>query len=54
MFNLKSGRTARPISPASSLVVAHELLILQDIIPFFTPEDKAWILGGTARAVYNL
>ena len=32
----------------------HELLILQDIVPFFTPEDKAWILGGTARAVYNL
>ena len=32
----------------------HELLILQDITPFFTPEDKAWVLGDTARAVYNL
>ncbi len=30
-----------------------ELLIMKDLIPFFTPEDKEWILGKTALGVYR-
>ena len=30
----------------------HELLIIQDLIPFFTNEDKPWILGKTAEQIY--
>ena len=30
-----------------------ELLIMQDMIPFFTPEDKEWILGKTAHRLYR-
>ena len=29
-----------------------ELLIMKDLIPFFTVEDKEWILGKTALKVY--
>ncbi|MEZ5366245.1 MAG: amidohydrolase family protein [Bryobacterales bacterium] len=29
-----------------------ELLIMKDLIPFFTAEDKEWILGKTALSVY--
>jgi len=30
----------------------YELLIMKDLIPFFTSEDKEWILGGTAEKIY--
>ena len=30
----------------------YELLIMKDLIPFFTPKDKEWILGGTAEKIY--
>ena len=30
----------------------YELLIITDLIPFFTGEDKEWILGKTAMEVY--
>ncbi len=30
----------------------YELLIIKDLIPFFTAEDKEWILGKTAMKVY--
>ena len=30
----------------------YELLIIKDLIPFFTPSDKDWILGKTALSVY--
>ena len=32
----------------------YELLIIKDLIPFFSDQDKAWILGKTAREVYSL
>tara|TARA_B100001123_G_scaffold242690_1_gene271331 strand:+ start:1462 stop:2436 length:975 start_codon:yes stop_codon:yes gene_type:complete len=32
----------------------YELLIIKDLIPFFSAEDKAWILGKTAREAYSL
>jgi len=31
----------------------YELLIMKDLIPFFTAEDKQWILGKTAADVYS-
>ncbi|MCZ6679269.1 MAG: amidohydrolase family protein [Candidatus Poribacteria bacterium] len=31
----------------------YELLIMKDLIPFFTAEDKDWILGKTALKVYR-
>ena len=31
----------------------YELLIMKDLIPFFTTEDKEWILGKTALKVYR-
>lgn len=31
---------------------AYELLIMKDLIPFFTAADKEWILGGTAERIY--
>jgi predicted TIM-barrel fold metal-dependent hydrolase len=31
----------------------YELLIMKDLIPFFTGEDKEWILGKTALSVYG-
>ena len=31
----------------------YELLIMKDLVPFFTAEDKTWILGKTARSVYR-
>ena len=30
----------------------YELLIMKDLIPFFTSEDKEWILGKTAEGIY--
>ncbi|MFC1525649.1 amidohydrolase family protein [Candidatus Latescibacterota bacterium] len=30
----------------------YELLIMKDLIPFFTDEDKEWILGKTAARLY--
>ncbi|MEE2659540.1 MAG: amidohydrolase family protein [Candidatus Latescibacterota bacterium] len=30
----------------------YELLIMKDLIPFFTAEDKEWILGRTAQHLY--
>ena len=30
----------------------HELLIMKERIPFFTAEDKEWILGKTALKLY--
>ncbi len=30
----------------------HELLVMKEIIPFFTAEDKEWILGKTALGLY--
>ena len=30
----------------------YELLIMKDLIPFFTSEDKEWILGKTAQGIY--
>ena len=30
----------------------YELLIMKDLIPFFSGEDKEWILGRTAEKVY--
>ena len=32
----------------------YELLIMKELIPFFTAEDKEWILGKTALTVYKL
>ena len=32
----------------------YELLVMKDLIPFFTSQDKEWILGRNARAVYRL
>lgn len=32
----------------------YELLIMKDLIPFFTPADRKWILGKTAMQVYGL
>jgi len=31
----------------------YELLVIKDLIPFFTRQDKEWILGGNALAVYR-
>ena len=31
----------------------YELLIMQELVPFFSAEDKRWILGKTARSVYR-
>ena len=31
----------------------YELLVMKDRIPFFTSQDKEWILGGNALAVYR-
>jgi len=31
----------------------YELVIMQDLIPFFKPEDKEWILGRTAHRLYK-
>jgi predicted TIM-barrel fold metal-dependent hydrolase len=31
----------------------YELLIMKELIPFFTAEDKEWILGKTALGVYR-
>lgn len=31
----------------------YELLVMKDLIPFFTSEDKSWILGGNALSVYR-
>ena len=31
----------------------YEYLIMADLIPFFTEEDKEWILGKTALSVYS-
>jgi len=31
----------------------YELLVMKDLIPFFTSQDKEWILGRNARAVYR-
>ncbi|MBI2193929.1 MAG: amidohydrolase [Planctomycetes bacterium] len=31
-----------------------ELLVMKDLIPFFTPEDKEWILDKTAMRIYRL
>jgi len=31
-----------------------ELLIMKELIPFFTAEDKEWILGRTAYRIYRL
>lgn len=30
----------------------HELIIMKDLIPFFTSDDKRWILGKTAHKLY--
>jgi predicted TIM-barrel fold metal-dependent hydrolase len=30
----------------------YELLIMKELIPFFTAEDKEWILGKTALPLY--
>ena len=30
----------------------YELLIMKDLIPFFTEQDKEWILGRTAEGLY--
>ena len=30
-----------------------ELMVMQEMIPFFTPEDKEWILGKTAKRLYR-
>lgn len=30
----------------------YELIIMKDLIPFFTSEDKEWILGKTAEGIY--
>ncbi len=29
-----------------------EFLVMKDLIPFFSDEDKRWILGGTAEEIY--
>ena len=31
----------------------YELLIMKELIPFFTAEDKEWILGRTAHRLYK-
>jgi hypothetical protein len=31
----------------------YELLIMKDLIPFFTSDDKEMILGGNALAIYR-
>jgi predicted TIM-barrel fold metal-dependent hydrolase len=31
----------------------YELLIMKEVIPFFTAEDKEWILGRTAHRLYK-
>jgi predicted TIM-barrel fold metal-dependent hydrolase len=31
----------------------YELLIMKDLIPFFTSDDKEWILGGNALEIYR-
>ena len=30
-----------------------ELMVMQEMIPFFTAEDKEWILGKTAKRLYR-
>jgi hypothetical protein len=30
-----------------------EYTIMKDVIPFFTPEDKEWIMGRTASGIYR-
>ncbi|MSV28284.1 MAG: amidohydrolase [Bryobacterales bacterium] len=30
-----------------------EFLIMKEMIPFFTPEDKEWIMGRTAHRIYK-
>lgn len=32
----------------------YELPIMKDLIPFFTDEDKEWILRRTALGVYRI
>jgi predicted TIM-barrel fold metal-dependent hydrolase len=32
----------------------YEYLIMKELIPFFTAEDKEWILGRTAHRIYRL
>ncbi len=41
-------RVGRP-----SQAQADELLIMKELIPFFTSEDKEWIMGRTAMRVYG-
>ncbi len=31
----------------------YELLVMKDMIPFFTAQDREWILGRNAVAIYN-
>ena len=31
----------------------YEYLIIKELIPFFTPEDKEWIMGRTAHRIYR-
>lgn len=31
----------------------YELVVMKDIVPFFTSEDKKWILGKTAAGIYH-
>jgi hypothetical protein len=28
-------------------------MVMQELIPFFTAEDKEWILGKTAKRLYR-
>ncbi|MCC6590529.1 MAG: amidohydrolase [Bryobacterales bacterium] len=31
-----------------------EYVAIKDLVPFFTPEDREWILGRTAMKIYNI
>ena len=31
-----------------------EYVAIKDLVPFFTPEDREWILGRTAMKVYKI
>ena len=31
-----------------------EYVAIKDLVPFFTPEDREWILGRTAMKVYRI
>ena len=35
------------------LVLSAELVIIKELIPFFSAEDKQWILGRTAHRLYG-